>query len=244
MKKLIYILCFIVFLISCQKSEDRICYKSTGKTISELRSLENFTVLVLTDNIALKLHQSIENSATITAGNNLINFIQTKVSGDTLYISNQNKCNNLRSRKKEVIVTVNVLNIQKIIHYGTKGISSNNTLKGDMLSIESFDGHGDVSIDFEGNYLTTLFHSGTSNVLITGLVNQSYAYQIGTGYTDYSGLEAKNCFLHSRSIQDCIMSAKENLEVEIHSSGNVYYQKLDNLSVGLTGNGTGELIAE
>ena len=230
MKKLIYILCFIVFLISCQKSEDRICYKSTGKTISELRALENFTVLVLTDNIELKLHQSIENSATITAGNNLINFIQTKVSGDTLYISNQNKCNNL--------------NIQKIIHYGTKGISSNNTLKGDMLSIESFDGHGDVSIDFEGNYLTTLFHSGTSNVLITGLVNQSYAYQIGTGYTDYSGLEAKNCFLHSRSIQDCIMSAKENLEVEIHSSGNVYYQKLDNLSVSLTGNGTGELIAE
>ena len=134
MKKLIYILCFIVFLISCQKLEDRICYKSTGKTISELRALENFTVLVLTDNIELRLHQSIENSATITAGNNLINFIQTKVSGDTLYISNQNKCNNLRSRKKEVIVTVNVLNIQKII--GKKPVFASGNSDGDLQMLE------------------------------------------------------------------------------------------------------------
>jgi hypothetical protein len=201
-------------------------------------------VLVLKDNIELELQQSSENSATITAGNNLINFIQTKVSGDTLYISNQNKCNNLRSRKTDIIVKVNVLNIDKIIHHGTKGISSNCTLKSDTLAIESFHGHGEVVIDFEGNYLETIFHSGTSNVVVTGIVNQSYAYQIGTGYTDYSGLEAKRCFLHSRSIQDCIMSAKDYLAVEIHSSGNVYYQTSDSLSVSLEGNGTGQLIGE
>ena len=244
MNKLIYISFISLIVFSCKKPEDRACYKSTGNTISELRPLGDFTTIVLNDNIELKLNQSTENTATITSGENLINSINTEVSGDTLFISNENKCNNLRSRKHDITIDLNIVNVRKINHFGTKGLSSTNTLKSDTLSIESYDGHGDVTVDFEGDYLATIFHSGTCNVVATGVVNNSYAYQISNGYTDYSGLSANYSHLHSRTVQDCIISAKEKLSVEIHGSGDVYYKESSILNIELKRTGTGELISQ
>ena len=244
MNKVIYISIIIISIFSCRKPEDRQCYKSTGKTISEFRDLENFSVIVLNDNIELVLNQSADNNTTISSGENLINFIKTDISGDTLYISNENKCNNLRSNKHSITVNVNVKYLTRIEHNGTKGLRFSNTIKSDSLAIESIDGHGDVSINFEGKYLATIFHSGTCNVTATGVVEESFAYQISNGYTDYSNLSAKKCHLHSRTIQDCTMNADEIFSVNIQGAGNVYYKDNTNLIVEKKGNGSGELISQ
>ena len=77
MKKLIYISIILFLVFSCQKPEQRQCYKSTGEIITEFRPLNDFSVIVLNDNIKLGLTQSTENSATINSGKNLINYIET-----------------------------------------------------------------------------------------------------------------------------------------------------------------------
>ena len=244
MKKLIYISIVILAFNSCKKPQDRACYKSTGDTISETREITDFSTVILNDNIKLVLTQSAENAIEINSGENLINFIKTDVIDGILHISNQIKCNNLRSKKHEIIVNLNVKNLKRIEHYGTKGIQFSNTIKSDSLAIESVDGHGDVNINFEGDYLATIFHSGTCNVTSTGTVRDSFVYQISNGFTDNSGLSAKQGHLHSRTIQDCFMNIDSFLSVEIHGAGNVYYKENSDLVLESKLRGNGKLIPQ
>lgn len=244
MKKGTVILLIVTFAFACKKPEDRICYKSTGSITKEIRTLENFSFIVLEDNIELHLKQGLENNVEISSGVNLINFIKTEIQNDTLFISNENKCNNLRSRKNTVSALVNFSNLKRINHFGTKGIYSENLLSLDTLTIEAIDAHGEINLNFEGDFFSSIMHSGTCNVNIFGSANSSYAYQISNGKTDYSKLNVLSTHIHSRTVQDCYVQASNKIRANIQGSGNVYYKDNPNVEIELKGTGTGELIAE
>lgn len=244
MKTILYITLLFTTCFSCKKPGDRACYKSTGKNVSEVRILDNFSTIILNDNIQLNISQSTENKATINSGKNLTKWIKTEVIDGVLHISNENKCNNLRSRKRPISINLDVSNLTQIKHFGTKGIQFLNTIKSDSLSIESIDGHGEININFEGDYLATIFHSGTCKVSSKGNVRESFVYQISNGYTDNSQLSAKIGHIHSRTIQDCFIAVDSVLTAEIHGSGNVYYKDNVDLSLSSKVKGSGLLIPQ
>jgi hypothetical protein len=231
----------LICFVSCKKPSERSCFKSAGKPATETRHLNPYSHIIITDNITLNLTQSLEYSATITAGEHLKNFIVTEVKNDTLYIRNDNQCNNLRSLKNEISVDVAFENLHYIKTKTSKNITSTNAIFLDSLIIEGFFFNGDVDLEFNGKYIACKVHSGGADIIIKGNVDECYAYHIGTGSINYKLLESKRGHLHSRTTANSYMNCKNVLEVEIHSSGNVYYNSAHSPIIKLKKNSTGQL---
>jgi hypothetical protein len=231
----------LVCLISCKKPSDRPCFKSAGKSTVETRELSPYKHIVITDNISLNLTQTNAYSATVSAGQHLQNFIITEVIDDTLYIRNDNRCNNLRSYKNEIRVDVFFEDLHYIKTNTSKNITSTNAISLDTLVIEGFFFNGDIDLEFNGIYIASKVHSGGANVTITGSVEECYAYHIGTGSINYKLLESTRGHIHSRTTANSFMNCKNVLEVEIHSSGNIYYNSAHSPVIKLKKKSSGQL---
>lgn len=241
--KIIYTL-LIILAFGCKKPENRLCYKSTGDSIEKSIELEKYSTIIMRDNIDIKLTQATNYNATITCGENLINHLKINVLNDTLYLSNENKCNNLRSKKTPITINLNVQNLKKIRCEGYGNVSSANTLLNDTLRIEAHLGDGIATIDFKGDHIATIFHSGPNDAIISGETNSSFSYHVGVGSIDTRNLKCNNASVVSRTSSTIAVSPKDNLYVEIIGSGDVYYNADLNPKIELKTKGSGKLIAE
>ncbi|MFP5470410.1 MAG: GIN domain-containing protein [Bacteroidia bacterium] len=237
-----YLFIVAVVLSSCKKAEDRACFKSLGKVTTEIRSLNNFKHIYISDNIELQLTPSTKNEVSINSPKNLLNFITTEVRNDTLYIANKNKCNILRSYQHNIVADVSFTDLHYIKSYSSQDIRSTSTLNLDTLITEGFFVNGDVYLDFNGTYLATIVHSGGRNVTVRGNAFESYAYHIGTGSIFYENLNVEKTHIHSRTTADCYITATKKISIEIHSGGNVYYDNSTKPEVTIKQRGDGKAI--
>jgi hypothetical protein len=232
----------LICFVSCKKPGERTCFKSAGKPATETRHLNPYSHIVISDNITLNLTQTTKYSATITAGEHLQNFIVTEVKNDTLYIRNNNRCNNFRSHKNEIIVDIAFEDLHYIKTSTSKNITATNALYLDSLIIEGFFFNGDVDLEFNGEVFAGVVHSGGANINVKGNVNTAYFYHIGTGSVNYKNLISKTTYGHSRTTANCFINASEKIKIEIHSLGNVYYNSLHNPKIELKEQGAGKLL--
>ena len=98
MKK-IYIIFLAFTLTTCKKEHMLDCFKSAGSTITENRTATPFINIELKDNVDLIINPNSTPYIKVTAGENLIDGIITELSGNTLYVRNENKCSWMRSFK-------------------------------------------------------------------------------------------------------------------------------------------------
>ena len=228
---------------SCKKAENRTCFKSLGENKTEVRTLSNFKHIHISDNIELHLTPSNTNEIKIQSPKNLMNFITTEVLNDTLYIRNNNKCGVFRSYQYDIIVDVSFTDLHYIKSYSSKDIRSTSTLNLDTLITEGFFVNGDMFLDFNGIYLATVVHSGGRNVTVKGNAYESYAYHVGTGSIFYENLNVEKTHIHSRTTADCYITARDKINIEIHSIGNVYYDNSSNPKISVKQRGDGKVIA-
>lgn len=242
--RFLHIILVFFILTSCQKPENRSCWKSIGDETSETRDLQAFSTLVIKDNIEVELIPDEQQEAEVTSGKNLLNFITTEVRNDTLFVMNENQCNNLRSREHFSKVKLHFSKIDKIIFEGLNDLFTQDTILADSLVLEAFNSHGNIDILFKGDYFSTIMQSGTSEVTAKGEVRRAYMYQISYGSTDYSQLKATEGLVHSRTVGDCFVNISNNFKVEIHGNGSVYYKNYPQLHIELKKRGTGKLLAQ
>jgi len=231
----------IVFSItSCKKSSPFDCLKSTGKDITETRTVSEFNKIVLNDNVNLVITQSDENSIKVRAGENIIDKVETSIEDHELRISNYNSCNWMRSFKREIIVYVGVKNLNEIEYRGSGDISSTNVITGDSLLLQIWDGAGKVDMNVDVAKNTIYFHIGTADVFYKGYAHLSYISSASFGLLDASELNTTFTYIGSTGSNNSYVRSGLVLEATIQSIGNIYYY--GNPEITLTGTGTGHLI--
>jgi len=236
---LFMILLIVMGFSSCKKDPGD-CFKSTGEVITEDRQIEDFSIIVLNDNVDLLLTSSNSNTLTVSAGKNLMSKIITETSGDTLTISNNNSCNWIRSYNVPIEISLPVNHLTEIIYQSIGNINCSDTIFSDSLSINVIEGAGDINI-LTNAYLTRAnIHYGTADLKLSGNCVLSFVYSVSFGLVDNRELKASQIYARTKSSNDIYLNAQNLLSVEIGNIGNVYYK--GNPEISLSGNGGGQLL--
>jgi hypothetical protein len=207
---------------SCKKENMCDCIKGTGEIIKEKRTVADFTSIEVHDNIYVTLTQDSINSVEVEAGENLLPLIRTNVDGSMLRIENDNKCNWVRSYKKEIHVYLHVRNLQYIWSYSGKSIISSNTLTNPVINIFNFFS-GDISVDIDADSSYTKQMGAGGDISVTGRTNYNYIFDQGYGFLHLENLQSNKALVAQHGTGDIHMNIRDILDVEILSSGSVYY---------------------
>lgn len=158
-------------VISCKKAEDRTCFKFAGDPSEKEILLESFQSLDLGPHIRYELVQDTVEKVVLSGGENLLNLIRVEVVDNKLLIRNENKCNFLRSYKKEVKVTIHLVNIFTLYYSGSKEISCLNQLNLGYLQLIMLDGAGKCNMNVNCSYLNTVVSNSWGNFELHGQTN-------------------------------------------------------------------------
>ena len=215
-----------IFLISCSK-ENNPCLKSTGKRKQETRILDlnNIHRIQLKKNINLSIIQDSSGTVEIDAGENLIDFIRTDVKNGVLEITNDNKCNFLRSFKKDINVTLHIPHFDSVDVYGSGDLTFLSRFKADRLTFNMHEFTGDIHADVDCSERVRFnAHQAAANVYCKGFARYSILYNSGTGWFYTDELESIFLQVNSKSTGDCFVGDSKVMYVLIQSSGSINYQ--------------------
>ncbi len=243
--KIILMFAALLVMISCKKENRSDCFKSTGNIIKEERVAGNIKKIELYENINLIITQDTVNKITVEAGEHLLPLIITEMDNDTLVIKNNNKCNWVRSFKKEINVYVTVKDLAQITTYGSGDVISTNTLTNDFLMLEMWSGGGSADLTINATESYFKIHTGSSDITVKGFSNSNYIYLGGNGWMWCDNLFTNFTEVTSLGTGDCYVNVSQALNVSIYYIGNVYYSDNSNLSIIYTDtSGAGKLIRQ
>jgi hypothetical protein len=183
MKWIFYLFLFF-FLLSCNKAEDRKCFKKIGKVVEKTINVPPFHLLHLLPKIEYVLIQDSTDKLVIKGGENLINFIEWKVNDSKLEIKNTNACNFLRKLDHVIVVEIHFTKLINILFEGSEKLSTKGKLKTDYFVLHIVDGAGPVNINIEAITLQADIAHGWGDYTLSGKANYARIAARSNGFCD------------------------------------------------------------
>lgn len=231
----------VLTLTGCKKPGAPDCVKALGKITSEQRPLEPFDRVEVEGRINVRLVADSADYALLTYGEAVIEGLETVVENQTLYLRETNGCDWVRNQSVIPEFEVHHRSLRSIYSESSGTVSYAGTEMTPYLQFEVFDAAGSANIDFHGDSLSVVVHTGATDVLITGTAQHAYYYNAGYGPLDASGCVADEVSVRSQGTGDMF----------VHAINIVYYQLFDWADIFVYGDpeikkwhhdGTGEVI--
>lgn len=234
-----------VCLVACNKAEDRSCVKTAGDESSLTIELDPFDQLFLKEHLEYVLVQDSTEKIVISGGKNLLNFVEATITDGLLQISNENKCNFLRSYKKKVKVEIHFKSLSNIHFEGTEPLTNIGTLQLQWFTMLIRDGAGSVKLNFNAESLIAVVSHGWGDFTFNGEVNNAYITVRSNGFCDVYGLKIQDTLVAISKTQGYMKVNADNcyFKAEIDEAGDILYKGIPTYK-SLNQYGTGELIDE
>lgn len=226
--------------IACEKGH----IHGTGKMITEIRNIEPFHSVYISDNITSHFYFSQDNTPRIEiyGGEKLLPKIITTVSDSILYISNGNKWNWLRNYdKSDIVINIFTDSVRYIKYDGYKKVEFHDTLHVSDFRFESMGGMGLVRLIVVSDSVSVLIHKGSPDIYIHGFTNNIYLYNHAHGILNALDLICQNAIIHSAGTANCFVSPENSIGATIDYIGNVFYRNNPSI-LWLVENNKGKLI--
>lgn len=232
-----------ICLCACNKAEDRSCMKTAGDESSLTITLDPFDKLYLKEHLEYVLVQDSTEKIVIKGGKNLLNFVEANVTDGLLQISNENKCNFLRSYKKKVKVEIHFKSLSNIHFEGTETMTNEGTLQLQWITVLIRDGAGPVNLNFNAETLNAIVSHGWGDFTFNGEVNNAYLTVRSNGFCDTYGLIVHDTLVAISRTQGTMKVNADNsyFKAQIDEAGDILYKGLP-IYKSLNQYGTGELI--
>lgn len=205
---------------------------TAGAVISEDRTEPLFHSINMEGNVDVFIYYDTVSSVRVEAGENLIDYIETSVIGDELYIYEAPN-NVVNAKPIRVYLTMDSL---ENVHMEGSGDLDVNDMNADHLNVLSI-GSGDANFEIDAtsiNYENT----GSGNVRFTGTVNTLNVFLEGSG--DYKGkyMYSNDANVEIEGSGDAFVHATNSLIATISGSGDiVYYGNPSSVTTSVTGSG-------
>ncbi len=233
---------FFLLFNSCKKANRCDCFKPRGETVIERRNLDNFYSLRALDKIDIYFTQD----STITTpyvevktGKNLVANVATVVKDGELKIENNNKCNFVRGKHNDITVYVTAPYVKYFIQDGVGSIFGTNTVIQDSVDC-TIRNSGDIHLDVKTRCVVGNMH-GIGDLYLAGVANSFFTNTVGQGFIYAKDFIPGYSYVYYRSNGEARVTASGQLDVEIASTGNVYYTGNPTV-VNLKKTGTGKLV--
>ena len=222
MKKYNQIICFLV-LIPCVfmlNSCNSDCIKGSGTPITENRNVGTFTKVEFSGPIKLKIKQDSSNSMKITADDNILEKIKTRVSGDVLKIEMEGIfCNS-----GEVVIELSSKIWAGIDASGATQIMSESQINSDEFELQ-LSGSSQVNL----NLVAAKFKmetSGSSSINLKGQARQSDVNVSGASEINAFEFVVSDYNIESSGSSKCAINVLNSLNVNSSGSSEILYKGL------------------
>ncbi len=195
--------------------------KGSGNVTTESREVDEFKKIKLEGQGEIILEKGSEESLEIEAEDNLLKYLSTNVSGDTLKIRPTRFSRRLKPTEP-IKFKITVVEIEDIV------ISGSGALKGDDINSEdlTIKVSGDGDVDLEDMNVEELYTkvSGSAQFKLSGKAKSHEIDINGSGVNEAEDLEVDECDIEVNGSGDVKVNVKEKLKVQINGSGRVYYK--------------------
>ena len=225
MKK-IYFLLITVLCISCNKEDANDCFQTSGSIMSETITVADFSKIEVGEDITLVIKEGVNQEVTIETGANLLNDVEAKVVGETLFLSDNNDCNYFRNYGITTIY-VTAPNITEILSKTQFEVRSEGILTFPNLELisENFTNEsaasGNFRLQLQNQELKIVFNN-LSNLFISGSTDEFIiSFPGGNSRVEAADFNAEKVIISSRGSNDIIINPQQELSGEIFGSGDV-----------------------
>lgn len=208
--------------------------RGSGNVIEQGREVSGFDEIELDGIGEITLIQGEQEGLVVEAEDNLMEFIETTVRGDTLSIvvGRNRSINPTRS----IRFTITVNDLEKIELNGASSVEA------DRLEIESLelsmDGTGSITIDeLEAEELDSVIN-GLGSVKVNGEVEELKVDINGSGSFDGEALDVEDASIQINGLGSVELGESEKLDIEINGSGSVSYVGNPDISQDINGLGS------
>lgn len=231
MKKLSVLLglASMIIFTSCEK------VIGEGALVTETRTTRSFDGIESQVSANVVYAQGTDYKVELTAQQNILNVMETPISGNTLVVKFKN---NVRVKKHEQItIKVTAPSVSSINSSGSGNVSVLSPLTGNDLSFR-LSGSGNIDLPtITCNNLETSI-SGSGNISIAGGTANTEHFKIsGSGDIDARNVLSKSATTNTSGSGTIRLSASERLDVTISGSGSVYYWGTPIVSTNVSGSG-------
>jgi hypothetical protein len=218
----IAVILYLVLFAGCKKENLCDCFKGTGDDVTVTRELSGFDRLYIEDKLDVRITEAPVFEVTVEGGKKVVGLIKTKVVDGELRISNDNKCNMMRSYKRKITVHVKMPKLRWIVHSGLGTVSCGNAFTNDTITYQIFS-VGDLHLDVN------------NGMVIGGINGMGDIYLRGTTYKHLTNVKGEG-FVYAdelkTNISDLVLSTSgltyvnvsDQLIVHIYEGGDVYYR--------------------
>lgn len=215
------------FMVSCKNS----CEKGSGKSASENRKTNAFTKINVSGNFKIVLKQGAP-SVKVTADDNLLKMIETKVSGDELKISIENDICNAGTLE----IDISNPDFQAVKSSGALDLSSDGKLNIKDFDME-FAGVSKVNLDITAANVKTLAN-GKADIELKGQATANNVTMNGSANLNALDFIVANYRIETRGDAHCKVNVLSELSVNVSGAGDVQYKgnpaKINNENSGAT----------
>lgn len=203
-----------------------------GEVVNETRGVSSFDKIDISGGFEVLLNQGSEEKLELEIDKNLIDFIETKVKNNTLYISSKKPIGNAESLR----IYITVVNVDEIEASGAIELKNKGTYKTDDLEID-ISGAADVDLNLEVENLT-MNMSGASETTLSGNANNFDIEISGAGDLDAKKLKTRNTTVDISGAGSAIVYAKKTLKIEVSGAGSVQYKGNPKIEKSISGAGS------
>jgi hypothetical protein len=206
-----------------------------GPVVTETRTTRDFSEIDFGVSGEMVFIESTETEIEIEAQQNIIDLIQTYVSGDELKIRFRD--DRRVTSHERIVVTVRAPSVRSFAVSGSGSLEVLDTLSGDNTRLR-VSGSGKITVpDVDaGNLEAKISGSGRIEAL-NGVANSLNVSISGSGNVDLASVTVNNATTQTSGSGTIRLNVLDKLNVHISGSGDVYYRGNPEVDVNISGSG-------
>lgn len=230
--KLSFFIAAITILFGATSCIDDLTIRGNGIEGNESRYAPSFDKVKSSGAFDVHITNGEEYEVVVNAETNLLQYIETDVSGNTLDIHIRGIHNVKNRLPMEVYITVPRL---RAIKQSGSGVVTTGHFESDEFDI-SVSGSGLIETAVDCNRLDALI-SGSGKIFVSGVTNYSKFKISGSGQIDAYDLTAKDCETNISGSGNVYTYVERYLKASISGSGSVFYKGSPSVESHISGSG-------
>lgn len=208
-----------------------------GPAVTEIRTTPNFTGVELKVPGKLYYTEGSEYKVELQSQQNILNEIETIMSGNDLVIHFRHNNTNLKS-VEDIIVKVTAPAVSKLEVHGSGNIESHTIFNPASLRL-AVNGSGSIRVPGIQTTLLEAEISGSGRIdMVEGIAGNQSLKISGSGHMDFGNFIAKKTTARTVGSGSIKVNTAETLDVTISGSGSVLYRGNPTVTSSVSGSGS------
>lgn len=206
---------------SCNRPDAPDCIQSAGIAGVLEGELAPFSLLTLNDNLDYVLHIDSAWRYTIEGPVNLLGDIAFNAEGTSLEISNDNRCNIVRNKKRRISIHLYAPYFKNFKIHSQGTLKCQDTLH-QSLYIQYDNANCNSEWWIKNDSTNIEYPNGTGDMVIKGNSETAWLYSNAIGKIDALDWVCQNLSVHHNSLQEMYAHPVNYLHAELHNKGNLW----------------------